>query len=368
MPVLDPVVSGSGIPLPATAATNGQLYGYDSGLGTTRAFTGIPLGTAGQIPSQNPLLPGATSVGTLAQGARVDHVHPSGGLFSPWGAPNVVDVVFDGVAAVAGATLAGSVYSMSDAFGGPVTYRNMTVNAGITVTRCNWFQVTGTLTNNGVMTSRGGDAVGSVGGIGGGASSFAQGSIGPNGTVSAGAAGATSSSGGFRGPRSPFVPGVGGAGSGGANAGGASSYSPWDVFGGLVSLSSVMFSGYANYGGNAGTFGSGCSGGAGGGDGTNAGGGGGGGAGGFLVNARVLAGSGVFSANGGKGGNAVGGNAGGGGGGAAGPLWINTSDASNFSGTFTANAGAGGTGLGTGAAGGTGIVWSPTGLALTVWQ
>jgi hypothetical protein len=336
----------------------------------------VPLAQAGQTPAQEPVLPDATaSVGSLAEAARADHVHPIPTSLHWMFGYGSTNVVFDGSSTVSGFTRSGSVYTETGGSGvGPKHYRDLTVNSGVTVVLVNVWHVSRTATINGTLSVAGQDAVGATAGAAGfGATAGAAGGTG------AGAAGVSFTTGVNR-NRTCQYGGVGGAANSGGTAGGngGGSGNPWDTSYGYMSQPFVLWTGNSTAIGGGGIIGPGNGGGAGAGDGSNAGGGGGGGGGMLILNARTLTGTGILDASGGNGGNAAGGNAGGGGAGGSGYVVVNTSNMTGWAGTIYAaltlgsgaapTKGLGGTGSGTGANGGLpGVIGGGDKKFLQVW-
>lgn len=286
---------------------------------------------------------------------------------------------FDGVGAVAGYNLVGSVYTCKpdDGFDNPPTYphgaahlilaTDVTVASGVTV-RMTGFPLfaTGLLTNNGVIETEVNNAVADLTGAGTAAGymqTLMSSRTGQDGATGVGTvnknwgedqAGSFSHGGGNGGPG-----GLGSAGAGG-NPGGTPSSphlrallhsaptcfqpSTIAIYDGNTTGSNGMFMVLGGvYGGIAGGSGAG--------DGTNKGGAGGPSGGVLAIHARHLRGSGIFRALGGNGGDGVRGNCGGGGGGGGGVVIVNTTSTDGWTGTLQASGGTGGAKSGTGVAG-----------------
>lgn len=358
-----------------------------------------PLAQTGQIPSQLPVLPGATPlVGTENVAARADHVHPiSNGLGAAFFfgmAPTYAnDLLMAGAATGPGnnsydlyrfgnlgqvASLAGSTYTMVGA-GCTLAYRNITLAAGFTLKprRLGGGLViicSGTLTINGTIDLTGESPVAGA--------APAQTVFGS--TEWAGSAGGTGNTGAGSAAPTPapndhpsVVGGRGGSGgTSGANAGGATTPNwiqtlpplhqgpiPWLY---LLAPANYTVGPLGPYAANTvlNPMGGGAGGGGGGGDGTNKGGSGGGGGGNLLIIARaiVLGATASLKVNGGNGAPGAGGNAAGGGGGGAGAIAIHTLSAPTITAgaALSAAVGAGGAGVGTGASGSPGTLADST--------
>ena len=290
----------------------------------------------------------------------------SGGLASSQtgiaGAPPVVSgfvygngadgtVTFDGVAAVAGTSRVGSVYTQTR----DVNYNNATVNAGVTLVTANFNTVgqqilnnQGTINNNGPA---GGNGTGAAGGTGG--TGIAAGTLGASGGGGAGGFNAAGT-GGVNATGS--AGGNGGAGGAATNAGGVGGVAAAPTAttqnlnsGALFALTGQSITGagvLTNILGGAG-------GGGGGSAAATAGGGGGGAAGaGIRLAFPTINNGGAIQARGGAGGNAfVGGGAAGGGGGGGGGFVDKVARLTAGAGTIDANGGAAGAAAGGGAAG-----------------
>lgn len=404
-----PGSGGSGIPA-STVTTKGDLIAATGNATVTRLPAGsdtqlltadssqatglnwansAPLAQSGQTPSQNPVeAETAANVGSLAEAARADHVHPLGthgramwfgGM--PASLSNSTDLTFDGTwdgtipfgtNSIVGnrpnnnptrfATLAGSTYTMSAIF---TVCRNLTLNSGITLSPSRTsggivICASDTITINGTINCNGANASGATGGTGVNNTTMGSYQGGKGGTGSTGA-GAT---GGGHG-NSVSVVGIGGGagGNSGATSGGTAGASGFTSFAfGSPFLTGVYvgssdFNGWINNSGITYYPIGGTGGGSGAGDGTNNGGGGGAGGGVILLIAPkvVVGATGVMVSNGGNGANGTGGNAGGGGGGGAGLVAVQTLSFSAASGASLSVApGNGGSGAGTGSAGSNG--------------
>lgn len=273
---------------------------------------------------------------------------PTSAFVSQWGGGALGAITFDGSSAVTGFSRSGSTYTAT----APCGATNATIDAGVTVLmNGHTMNCTGTLTVNGTLRSNNGDSTG----ITAGSATAAQ----MTGTCGAGSNGLVTK------PSSPSavtnaIGGAGGAGGTsvalGAGNAGAAATAPSAALGGLVACYSLfavqtgrLYGSTTQFNGGAG----GC-----GGPGNNGvGAGGGGGAGGMVmaIYAKVIAGSGTITVQGGTGGPAPGTNAAGGGGGGGGVLLVITTTA-NWQSIVTATAagGVGGAGNGTGTAGANG--------------
>ncbi|HEY4266764.1 MAG TPA: hypothetical protein VGM94_01100 [Galbitalea sp.] len=284
------------------------------------------------------------------------------------------DLVFDGIATVAGMVPVANVYTMTR----DLRPHNMTINVGITVKTAGWRVFgSGNAAGPGLLQCSGGNGgnggAANVGGVAG--TSPVPGSVymrtlqpgGAGGTTGAGGGvgtlnpgnlyeGFTGTGGNSSGGNATGVGAGGGGGSGTAIGGNGGSATPYTALGTSL-FAPQCFSFFVPNsaavqiwaGGNAG--GGGCGGGAG-----SGGGGGGGGPGGCVALIfRTISSSLQIQANGGNGGNAGGGvNPGGGGGGGGGLVVIVTTTPTNLLPTPQVNAGTGGTGSGAGLHGGNG--------------
>ena len=225
---------------------------------------------------------------------------------------------FDGIATpVAGATLIGSVYTMTrDIYASSISIAN-----GVQISNANF-----RIFCQGAMSIPSGSAAIDCSGGAGGATGTAGAAAAASGTLTGNRAGGVggTAGGGVPGTQSNScggASGAGGNGSGGSGAAGGGTV-PTAINGGINALAAIpaCLTGtlYTTYGAGSG-------GGGGGGDGT-AGAGGGGGGGFILIAAKTFSGTLAISANGGNGGNASNGtNTGGGGGGGGGVIVITTS-------------------------------------------
>lgn len=319
-----------------------------------------PLAQTGQTPTQLPPapVPGVTgTAGSLAVARRADAADPSVGLYLQFGDGSDGAVVLDGTNTYSFLSKSGSVYTMGS---GSIYPSTLTVNAGVTLnTNGNLIFVSGTATINGTVTTPVGSASGSTAAslniIGGQA--FAALGLPPGSPTNGGTGVGTA-------PTSASNIGAGKGGSGGTGSSGAAA-NPNTNFGAGGDLTralwrrpSVAFSGMGilqqnpnrNQGNQlaGGLIPGGLPGSSGSGDGTNSGGGAGDGGATLIFCARILVGSGTFTAPGGNGGNSTAGNTGGGGPGGGGNCIVNTTDATAWTGTVSALAGTPGTGFGTG--------------------
>jgi hypothetical protein len=264
----------------------------------------------------------------------------------------------DGTSTVFGFAPAGHVYKPTNV----VFANNLTINSGVTLNLVGWHLfVSGTLTNNGVISANGNSTTTNTGGAA--ISSATGSSFNDIATISTAGGNGGTTAGGSNGVNLGNIgaitgqAGHGGAGSGGAGGIGGTSTNltstgiqpralPWTILGW----------GYSALGTNQPLYG-GCGGGGGGGSATGNGGGGGGGGGPMIILAATIAGTGVIQALGGNGANAVGGNGGGGGGGAGGVIILMSGSVSSGAvagQTISVAGGSGGSGLGSGSAGATG--------------
>lgn len=314
-------------------------------------------------PSQTPI---AGSQDTYSRG---DHVHPSAGLFSPYGTGLDGDLVFDGTTTVVVQDYAGSgaqnivpassVYTITF----PIAGRNITLGAGVTLAMgqgCTLYVSDTLICPTGQAVIHADGNAGLANGTAGAARPAQQSPIGAAG--GAGNTGAGSQAGAPGGDNQMMISGGGAGGLGPSGAGGGGyGAGVWTNqtnrfqlgrstemhFQALVRADRAAASPVYLVGSSGG--------GGGGGDGTNKGGGGGGGAGVLIVNARRIVGNIVFRANGGNGGSPTTGNAGGGGGGSGGLVLVNTTSSALYTGPSVngtaatyAKGGTGGTKVGTG--------------------
>lgn len=336
--------------------------------------------------SAAPAPPGVASAGSAASFARSDHVHPSAGLFVPWGSAVDGDLVFDGTTGVtinapyAGTTTtftpSASVYTITR----PIAARTIILGSGVTLVldqgvSIRVSELLSCPTGSAIIHADGNAGL-TNGTAGAGRASAFIAASGAGGAGNTGAGSVGNSVGGIFDQYNAGFGGNGGLGSSGAGGSGIV---------GIMSNQSVaytlnrdpmtmLFAEVRGFGSqnHYGSLVGGGGGGGGGGDGTNKGGGGGGGAGVVLVNAYKITGNIVFRANGGNGGSTVAGNTGGGGGGAGGYVFVNSTDLTGYTGasvtgtqaTYTAG-GSGGTKTGTGVAGSAG----QSGMILvTTWK
>jgi hypothetical protein len=335
----------------------------------------VPLAQSGQSPAQEPVTSGlSAAVGSLAFGARADHVHPSFGLFSMFGTGALGAGIFDGSSSVTGTSRSGTTYTA----GQDLHFTSLTISSGVTLNMDGY-----RLFVRGVLTCPSGSATITVTPIAPSGTNNSQqsgltntsiygagfGRGRPLGTGTKGANGGTGAGsilgalGTTAAVLSPVTgsSGNGGSGSGGAGGtGGNHGQGNWDIS--TLGAAPCAFLGltwsfdtpnaWNNAGVNViGPVHSGRGGASGGGDGTNSGGCGGCGGGVLVVNAMYLSGTVNLTAPGGAGGTPTTGNCGGGGGGTGGVAILNTLDRSAWTGTATAPGGAAGTGVGTGTAG-----------------
>lgn len=272
---------------------------------------------------------------------------------------------FDGsTTPVAGATLAGSVYTQQR----DIYCATIDVDSGVTVVTNQWRTIAqNSFNNDGVVTNDGNPGSTFNGGAAKAGNTIGGGGAGAVGNTGAGTAGGAGTAETPRGFSAATGGGNAGAGGAGVSAGGAGG-----VTGAVFTLGrGDMHDGYLwaigwTGGGSqaAATFACvvNCSpgGGGGGGNGTVRGGGGGGGAGGMVLAAPVFTGSGTFTARGGAGaaGAAGTGNVGGGGGGKGGLVVVGYSQGTAPTIAVTGGAGGahGGTGGSDGVAGSAGLV------------
>lgn len=246
----------------------------------------------------------------------------------------------NGATAMPGATLSGSIYTLTR----DVYFTDLTVNSGVTIDTHGYrIYCRGTLSGAGTISSNGLASTSRSAGTGGQPGSVSGGSIGGDGGLQNGAGTAAPAVGRGHG-------GIGGAGGAGGFAGGAAPTSPLPPLGGIRrSLNELVDAVWWNttasamqviFGGGGGSGGGGSS--------AAAGGGGGGGGGIVIVAVRVLSGTLAFAAKGGAGGAALGTNAGGGGGGGGGAIHLLYGNKLGWSGTTDVSGGAGGLKNGTG--------------------
>jgi hypothetical protein len=331
-------------------------------------------------------VPAAPSATPLAGGedtySRGDHVHPSAGLYIPWGTGFDGDLNFDGTTTVVLTDAQGFTSNLVPASGVytinlPISARTISlgnnvvlaVGQGCTISVSDvlscapgWSATIHADGNPGLANGTAGAAratnligntgAGGAGNTGAGSSGSSVGGAGADQwNVGLGAAG-----------------GLGPSGAGGGISGGALANQTelWNLGRSPDLLLRGEMKGFRNPNGPAWIVGSG-GGGGGGGDGTNKGGGGGSGAGVLIVNARKIVGNITFRANGGNGGSPTTGNAGGGGGGGGGLVLVNSTDLTTYTGPSSsssrathAKGGTGGTKVGTGVngtAGGNGFIY-----------
>lgn len=298
---------------------------------------------------------------TITDGVATN-LSPAGALLSPYlfGDVSDGDATLDGTGSVPWATRSGAIYTMTrDAL-----CKNLTINSGVTLRPNNFLPyAAGTLTNDGIIETRGNNAAGTIPGafIGNTGTWFSSagqggsGSINGNGIVGGGSGGSSIGGGGGKGgDAGPFTGGVGNA-----SALLNTSHGSYRTIGFLINRR--LFSGWNWTSLNG-------SGGGGGGAGNNAGGTGtGGGAGGganiCAVAANILINNGTIQSIGGQGadGTISGGgtpSAGGGGGGSGGPvfIWTNYLKTAGTIQSIGGSAGAGAGGGGNGVAGSANLV------------
>jgi hypothetical protein len=278
---------------------------------------------------------------------------PSGSIggYAVYGDGSDGSPTFDGSTVVLGITPSGNTYTLAR----DVFLAAPTINNGVSIIT-NGFRVFArdTLTNNGTIKWDGNDATANTGGggVSNANSSFNTGSTSANqpgtgggqGNTGAGSVGvsqSTSSRGSYGGNG-----GNGGTGSSGGGTGGVV-VARTSIMGEIRYVVPALMLQFVtgNFATSTQAFGvmGGAGGGGGGGDGAAAGGHGGGGGGVVGVYARLIAGTGTISANGGKGGTMAAGNVGGGGGGGGGLVVVLSGSASAGSvtgQTITANGGA----------------------------
>jgi hypothetical protein len=333
-----------------------------------------------------PAVLGTGSAGSATTVSRSDHVHPSVGLYMPWGAGYDGDLVFDGTTAVntidpatytnSAMTPSGSVYTIDRS----IMARTITIGNGVTLAVQQGCTIAATdlLTcPTGSCTIHADGTAGAANGTAGAAR--AQNLIAAAGAGGAGNTGAGSSGSAVAGPTDQWCSALGSSGGlGSSGAGGGTSGAPianqpgrWLLGRDARTLLTGEVHDY-RYGNSWGVLIGASGGGGGGGDGTNKGGGGGGGAGILIVNARKLVGNITFRAIGGAGGSPTTGNAGGGGGGGGGYVFINTTDLTGYTGPVSSSTrathaagGAGGTKVGTGVNGTAGSVGH---VFVTTWK
>ena len=241
--------------------------------------------------------------------------------------------ICDGVATVAGMSLAGSVYTLTR----DVLFASLTVNSGIEVVGAGWRLFAVALIHNGKIDNNGGDGTAIAAGTAG---------LGSGSTPLAGGGVGGFSSGGQGTFYSADIAGGGGNG-GGSTSGGIPTYSVLGfntvhVLPEALRLLLLSSGALQQVGGGSG-------------GGSDAGeGGGGGGAGNLVVTAKTLTGSGSIQVQGGQGANAITTNGAGGGGG--GVLTLATRDATGWTGTTSVAGGAGGAGTMPGVAGSPGTL------------
>lgn len=253
---------------------------------------------------------------------------------------------FDGSSTPAGSTLSGGNYTLSR----DVYYASATVSAGVTVTTNGWrFFCAGTLTNNGALDNSGKNGGNGGSGVGGTAGAGAVNNTVGGTTVSTGGAGGFGAAGGNA---------VGDITNNAWGGAGENGFAGTSTAGGFAALDTRPGNTNANPPRNVPDLINGSTlnpqagindvfrvvqgGSAGGGGGASAsfgGGGGGGGGGVLIVVARIIAGAGVFTANGGGRGNQGGTGAGSGGGGGGGFVGLVYSDISGWTGAATASGG-----------------------------
>lgn len=253
----------------------------------------------------------------------------------------------DGVATVAWASKAGSVYTLTR----NAKLTSLTINNGVTLNTGpgRWLVFC-----RGTVTINPGGIIDASGGAGqaNGTAGASQGS----GTLAGGRAGGAGNTGaGSAGTSQANAIGLGSAGAGGAGSAGAGG-----AAGTVTNVASVAnmavppVLGVAAVFANVFVVGGGPGGGGGTGDNTNKGGGGGAGGGPIFVVAWALVNNGTIQAPGGAGGTPATGNCGGGGGGSGGLVLVYTLTAVTGSGSVNVAPGGAGSGVGTGAAGSAG--------------